>query len=217
MPAPRSSVIVTRFTGWFAALALGAAVPGCRIGGDAPLTGLPGWQRCEVQSVVARAGVLDVSLVEDQQAIRFYFPDDAPCRALLTPGAQVEYVRIAPWGVVRQGEQVCTPSGIGSLELWREARRTPPLAAPRSPARFEIVYADPDYAFARGRFGLASEIGWRLPEEVIAVVPRSGPCAVPLERGAAELEFRADGPAPFVLIGDPGDCPIAGFIASDGS
>ena len=205
MPAPRSSVTVIT-------IGLIGTLASCRTGGDAPLTGLPGWTRCEVQSVVARSGVLDVSLVEDQQASRFYFPDDATCRALLTPGASVEYVRIAPWGVVRQGEQVCTPAGIGSLELWRDARRTPPLAAPRSPARFEIVYTDPDFAFARGRFGLASEIGWRLPEEVIAVVPRSAACAAPLERGAAELEFREDGPDPFVLIGDPGDCPIAGFI-----
>jgi len=208
MPAPHYNVPV--IAKWV--LLLGAALGACTTGSDGPLNGLPGWAGCEVESVVERAGVLDVSLVESHQVSRFYFPDTATCRAVLTPGARVEYVRAAPWGVVRQGEQTCTPSGIGTLELWREARRTPALPAPRSAARFEIVYTDPDYAFARGSFALASEVGWRLPEEVIAVVPRSGACAASLERGAAELEFRDDGPDPFVLLGALGDCPIAGFI-----
>src|SRR5262245_40585803 len=127
MPAPRSSVTVV--TTWLRSpaarcarrgacslLVLLTGLASCRIGGETPLTGLPGWKRCQVESVVERAGVLDVSLVEDQQMSRFYFPADATCRALLVPGASVEYVRTAPWGVVRQGDQVCAPAGIGSLD-----------------------------------------------------------------------------------------------------
>ncbi len=176
---------------------------------------LPGMTRTyQVEHVVRRGPYLDAMLVGAKPELRFFFPADETCTALVRAEASVEYVSEGPFGKLRGGEAVCEPVGIGSLRTWRDRgpRGQRGEMIPRSRATFSVVYEDEQVAFARGRFLLASRVGWTSGADTLAVIPVTAVCSPILKRGQASVEFRPAGPRPFSLVTREGHCPIEGFI-----
>jgi hypothetical protein len=184
----------------------------CEVSG--PLLEVPGTSiQTNVEFVKKRGPYIDAVLDLDRGRIRYFFPDEPPCSDMLADGARVEYVRAGAWGMIRSGEQSCTPLGIGTLERWRaEAPRTSRRPSVRAQANYEILFRDEELAFALGRFPLASYIGWRGGEHTIAVFYAGGECEELLDRNLASMEFRSFGRDAFVLITTARGCPIEGFI-----
>jgi hypothetical protein len=180
-----------------------------------------------VTDVVARGDYLDAKLmgagvdhlggrlVRPGMALRFFFPREPTCQAVLLPGAEEEYVKAGKLGRVRSESGVCDPVGVASLRAWRDRRprgRQDRIRVPRSQAVFKPIYRDEEIVLVRGRFPLASRIGWVGEHDTIAAIPRRPECEKVLERGAASLEYRVAGQDPFRLIEDKGYCPVVGFI-----
>ena len=176
--------------------------------------GLPGEARDRrVVFVAQRGDYLDAVLEHRDASLRFFFPDDETCREVLRRDAWVEYVNLGPLGEVRREDLVCTPVGIASLEAWRSRRgRREEGPLPRSPVNFRVVYEDEDYVLARGRFPLASRIGWSGGEDTLALIPRNAACAPVIARGRGSMEFRVAGRDPFILVSREGRCAIQGFV-----
>lgn len=166
-----------------------------------------------VRSVTLRSVYLDVALVGQSFSGRLFFAATESCRAALVKGATVEYSKTGPLGQITSSAGVCPARGTGSLRRWRDSLPRPRASThARSRASYSVVYADDEYALARGRFLLAAAIGWAVPQDTIAVIPRTSACDEPLERGVAFMEYRQMGPQPFRLVSERGDCPIVGFI-----
>ena len=176
--------------------------------------GLPGSVReHQVVFAVERGAYLDAVLERHDSTLRFFFPADETCREVLRKEAWVEYVNLGTLGEVRRADLTCTPVGIASLEAWRGRRgRRLEGPLPRSPVNFRVVYQDEDYVLARGRFPLASRIGWSGGEDTLALIPRTSACAPVIARGTGSMEFRVAGPDPFILVSAEGRCPIGGFV-----
>ncbi len=176
--------------------------------------GLPGSVRDhQVVFVAERGAYLDAVLERSDSTLRFFFPSDETCREVLRKQAWVEYVNLGTLGEVRRADLTCTPVGIASLEAWRSRRgRRLEGPLPRSPVNFRVVYQDEEYVLARGRFPLASRIGWSGGEDTLALIPRTSACAPIIARGAGSMEFRVAGRDPFILVSAEGRCPIEGFV-----
>jgi len=177
-----------------------------------------GWaQGTEVQisSAVPRWSYIDATLGVLPRPIRFFFPGDDACRALLLRETMVRYVSRGPLGVVMNaaGDR-CEPVGIASLREWRDrsSRRRTGTPVPRAQAAFEIVYRDGDLVFARGRFPLATLVGWSGADDTIALLPDDEGCRRPIDAGVATMEFRFSGQRPYRLVAGGDSCPIVGFV-----
>ncbi len=140
--------------------------------------------------------------------------DDA-CRALLLLETTVSYVSRGPLGVVtNEAGDRCEPVGIASLQEWRDrsSRRRTGTPVPRAQATFEIVHRYEGLVFARGRFPLATLVGWTGAEDTIALLPNDGGCRRPIDAGVATMEFRFSGQRPYRLVAGGESCPIVGFV-----
>jgi hypothetical protein len=73
------------------------------------------------------------------------------------------------------------------------------------------VYLDEEVAFIRGRFLLASEIGFSGGGDAIAVIPNSPECQGLTVPGVASMEFRPAGKRAYSLINGGQLCPVIGF------
>ncbi len=167
----------------------------------------------KVQSVAQRSVYLDAVLVGDRMSGRFFFPASGDCPRLLEAQASVQYRRVGAWGEVSDADGHCEAVGIGGLGWWRDQnRKQRALGKKRKPARFQVIFTDEAYAFARGDFPLAGAVRWPLAQDTIAVIPRSEACRQPLERGEAAMEYRTNGPEALVLISPDGICEIEGFV-----
>jgi hypothetical protein len=168
-----------------------------------------------ITSLVPRWSYLDATLDLRPQPLRFLFPDEGACRTLLRPDSRVTYVRRGPLGELRNaaGDR-CEPVGIASLRAWRDRSVRPRTATPvpRAQATFRIVHRDGELAFARGRFPLATLVGWTGAEDTIALIPDDESCRAPLEAGVASMEFRFSGRVPYRLVTGRESCPIVGFV-----
>ena len=170
-----------------------------------------------VEKVETRSVYLDAVLVGDHFSGRLFFPANDVCKGLLVKGAERSYRRLGDWGEVTDGEGQCPAIGLGGLEYWRDQNPKPrDLAQKRSPARFEVVYTDEDYALARGRFPLASAVYWKRSDDTLALIPRSDACREPLERGEALMKYRTNGSPALELVSSAGVCPIEGLITPSG-
>jgi len=189
------------------------ALSGCGSGGVADqLTQGIRELSAEVQSVELHGPILDV-VVTGEVSRRYFLSLTPECRAVAKAGAAVRISPAGPWGRLLRDEWTCIPSGIGSLRYWRNSRPRPGLGPlPRSRVSFQVVFSDEKYAFARGRFLLASAVGWSRGDDTVAVIPVSPECHPPLERGVASMQYHERGTYPFTLISDSGVCPILGFI-----
>ena len=177
-----------------------------------------GWaQGTEVQisSAVPRWSYIDATLGVLPRPIRFFFPGDDACRALLLRETKVSYVSRGPLGVVTNaaGDR-CEPVGIASLREWRDrsSRRRTGTPVPRAQATFEIVYRNGDLVFARGRFPLATLVGWSGADDTIALLPDDEGCRRPIDAGVATMEFRFSGRDPYRLVAGGERCSILGFV-----
>lgn len=171
----------------------------------------------QVQGAVARSVYIDTILAGSKFSGRLFFTMTEHCRRMLREGATLKYTRSGPWGELSDSEGVCVPVGIGALSQWRDRNRKPRRAGmQRSPAHFEVVFQDDEYALARGRFPMAAALGWTRADDTIAVVPLSETCREPLERGQAAVEYRTNGPEALLLISPSGRCAIEGLIIPQG-
>ena len=94
----------------------------------------------------------------------------------------------------------------------RHPRSRGPSIIPRSQAQLrERVYVDEEVAFIRGRFLLASEIGFGGGGDAIAVIPNTPECAGLTVPGVASMEFRPAGKRVYSLINGDRLCPVIGF------
>jgi hypothetical protein len=201
-------------TAWI--VALGSALQACASVGPAnPFVG----ETRYVLVLAARGGYLDATLSGDPE-VRFLFPAIGACADILKPEAAVEY-----WGRGRYGElanpdpegRTCAPLGVGNLEVWRNAGPRPTVYGasgspmPRKTARFSEVWRDDAEIFLRGRFPLASWIGFR-SDDVVAVVPNSENCRGVIADGEATMEYHYNGtPAYSLMMKPPAGCSIRAF------
>lgn len=171
----------------------------------------------QVQDAVQRSVYIDTILAGASYSGRLFFPMNEHCRRMLKEGAKLSYKRSGPYGEVSDDQGTCEPVGIGALSQWRDTKPKPRRAGmQRSPAHFEVVFQDDEYAFARGRFPIAAALAWTRSDDTIAVIPLSETCREPLERGQAQVEYRTNGPEALLMISPSGRCPIEGLIIPQG-
>jgi len=167
-----------------------------------------------------RGPYLDVGLAGHGLYLRSFVPASDVCRAVLRPEAEVKYVERGVGGRFEREEHSCDAVGFGD-PLIRGARQ--PRAAgrrsgpvPRAQATFRTIYEDADVVLLRGRFPLASKIGWAGGQDSVAVVDNVARCRRPVEKGVASMEYRPAGRNTLALVGDKGLCRIEGLIQPPG-
>lgn len=166
-----------------------------------------------VEASVERGDYLDVLLARPGQTLRFFFPADAACRAVLRPEAEVAYRSVSLLGRVSSADGECDSVGIGSLRVWRDRRpRQSRDVLPSGNAVYRRVYRDADLTLVRGRFPTANQIGWAGGWDSLAALPRSPACDALADRGNASVEFRVAGPEPYRLTSGGEPCPIDAFL-----
>ncbi|MEZ4215870.1 MAG: hypothetical protein R3E88_05280 [Myxococcota bacterium] len=176
-----------------------------------------------VELLGVRGDYRDVAVETGGASLRFFLPVGAPplgappagadaCAAVLEPGADVRYVHDGLLGRLDAGDARCEIVGVLSLETWRDRRpRGSREPVPRSRATFRVVYRDDDVSLARGRFGLAGELGWVGGADTVAAFARSERCDRVLAQGVASLEYRHEGPDVLALVASDGLCPLLGI------
>lgn len=174
-----------------------------------------------VLSVAPRGPYLDVEIETAGERLRFFAPRDpevaGACERALRPAADVRYVHDGILGRLDVGEERCELVGVLSLAKWRDRRpRGSREPIPRSRATFRVVYRDEELALARGRFGLAGELGWVGGADTVAVFQRGALCDEVLERGVASLEYRHEGDVVLALVAGDGLCPLLGIARPRG-
>ena len=75
-----------------------------------------------------------------------------------------------------------------------------------------VVFEDEEVMLLRGRFLLASRIGWAGGRDSVAVVPNVSRCQLAAEGGVASMEFRPAGRNTLSLVSREGPCRIVGLI-----
>jgi hypothetical protein len=175
--------------------------------------GLPTRVPAEVTLLAERDGrYLDVAVATQRSELRFFFPTDATCRAVVSGEGPAAWSSQGPYGRLHRGEDSCDPVGLLALPAWQQ-RRPRQASAPvlRDTARYEIVYTDEDLFVARGRFPLAGRVGWAGGYDTLAIFPNVPECEGLLVRGSASMEYRDSGRQPLVLLDDRERCPFLGF------
>ena len=176
--------------------------------------GVPGTTlSAEVTDLAERGSFLDARVRAGGFRFRLFFPRTAVCHELLGRLDGLRYQWIGLGGRVTDGETRCDAVGVLSLQAWRDRqprRSREPL--PRAPARFRVEYSDADLIQLRGRFPLASQLGFTGSGQLIAVVSNDETCARFREAGSASMEFRASGAVPLTLLDGRQRCPIVGLV-----
>ena len=169
-----------------------------------------------VARVVPRGDYLDVSLVGHGLSLDAYTPRSEACNQVLLPEAQVDYVERGVAGRLRRGDVSCDAVGIGGSRVQRarqprrsDLRSTP---IPRAQATFREVHRDEEVILVRGRFPLASQVGWSGGGDSVAVLPNDPVCQGALAGGVASMEYRPAGRTTLSLVGAQALCPIIGLI-----
>ena len=195
------------------ATCLGLACSGAPLA-EQPAQTPPARSLVRLSEVASLGPYLDATLSNQEFSLRFFFPQSADCRTLIRSGAELRYVRIGSFGrLVDDEKRRCEPAGVGSLREWRDSqpRRRSQYLVPRVQAVFHTVFTGEDLVLIRGRFPLALEIRWPAAMDSVAMIPARPVCDALRARGKATLEFHASGPEPFLLVAEPGSCPILGF------
>jgi hypothetical protein len=156
------------------ALAAAVGVGGCSWRKSAWELGMGGFgMELFVAHLDERGRYLDVGLAGHGLHLRSFAPASEECRAVLRKGTSVGYVERGIGGRFEREGQSCDAVGFGD-PLIRGARRprdgslrSSPV--PRAHATFRTIYEDADVLLLRGRFPLASKIGWVGVEDSVAV------------------------------------------------
>jgi hypothetical protein len=173
-----------------------------------------------VVGAVKRSDWLDVVLEGHGLTLRTFVPADEICSRVLEPGKVVDYIERGIAGRFERDDETCDAVGFGSPLIDRARRgratslRTTPI--PRAQATFRIIFEDEEVILARGRFPLASTLGWTGSSDTIAAFPNTDLCRVPLENGVASMEYRAAGRRTLTLVSSNGQCPFQGLIQPRG-
>ena len=167
-----------------------------------------------VAKVVPRGPYLETHLRAPGLELVSYAPADAVCREVLAEEQEIEYRSGGTGGSFERAGRRCDAAGLGSLEEWRRRRPKPRTRSPvpSAPARYELIYEDPEVALARGRFPLASLLGWVGSADVVAVLPRIPACQGPLHSDSATLQYFPGGRNVLALMSPDGPCPIQGLL-----
>ncbi len=173
-----------------------------------------------VTYVTERAGYLEAEL-SGKPDLRFLFPSGPACAAVLKPEAMVEYSARGRYGELNNPDpkgHPCIPMGVGNLEVWRDKGPRPTRfgattsSLPRRPARFKESWRDDAGIFLRGRWPLASWVGFGQTADLVAVVPNTRTCRDLIADGEATMEYHyVDAPAYSLMVKPPASCPIRAF------
>jgi hypothetical protein len=173
-----------------------------------------------VASVIQRSDWYDATLEGHGLVLRTFVPADEVCGRVLEQGAVVDYIERGIAGRFERDGEACDAVGFGSPLINRARRgratslRTTPI--PRKQATFKVIFKDEEVILARGRFPLASTLGWTGSSDTVAVFPNTALCRVPLEKGVASMEYRAAGRQTLTLVSSDGLCPFLGLIQPGG-
>ena len=166
-----------------------------------------------VESVVVRGPYLDVNLSLGGSTRRFFTAASDPCRSLLHVEAVVDYAKLGPLGQFQADGATCIPAGIGTLAAWRDERPRPEVGPlPSRQANYKLEYQDKDVAMLRGLFPLLGLIGWPGMGDTLVVLPQTPACKALIQAGVATIQYRVEGPDPFVLLDNDKLCALAGLI-----
>jgi hypothetical protein len=172
-----------------------------------------------VESVVARAGYLDVKLSGDSP-LRTFISDDSACRRVARLGARVRYVWDGAMGSLAEptGSRSCQAVGIGSLGEWRQTRPEDTglpqgRGLAREVARYRVVFRDQDVILARGHFPLTRHLGWVGAADAIAVMRNTPACQRgPAATSTASLEYFPAGERVLGLVAKDRWCDVEGIL-----
>jgi hypothetical protein len=141
----------------------------------------------------------------------FLFAASEPCRRALADG---NVVRVSPARpLVRitaaDGAQ-CSARGLVDLAAWRDAlpARRASFLVISAPAELAFVSETPGFLLSAGKLPLATELRWRSPLDLAAVLPDTPACRAQLARRRIEMEFRPRGEDVFLLRGRLEPCPV---------
>lgn len=169
-----------------------------------------------VVRVVPRGDYLDATLVGHGLSLDVYTPRTEVCSRVLEAEAQVDYVERGVAGRLERDGDSCDAVGIGGsrVQRARQPRASDPRSSPipRAQATFREVHRDEEVILVRGRFPLASRVGWSGGGDSLAVVPNDAVCSSALAGGVASMEFRPSGRTTLSLVGSKALCPIIGLI-----
>lgn len=169
-----------------------------------------------VVRVVPRGDYLEASLVGHGLSLDVYAPRSDTCSQVLESEAQVDYVERGVAGSLEHRGVSCDAVGIGGARVQRarqprgsDLRSTP---IPRAQATFREIYRDEEVILVRGRFPLASRVGWGGGGDSVVVLPNEPVCRDALEGGVASMEYRPSGRTTLGLVGARALCPIIGLV-----
>jgi hypothetical protein len=187
----------------------------CSLDTTVARAGIPGTTlSAEILDLVDRGSYLDARVEAGGFRYRLFFPNTLVCGELLgRDSGLLRYQWLGLGGRITDGDERCDAVGVLSLRAWRDRqprRSREPL--PRAPARFRVEYSDADLIQLRGRFPLASQLGFTGSGQLIAVVPNEERCHPFQSAGTASMEFRARGELPLTLIAGNQLCPIIGLV-----
>ena len=168
-----------------------------------------------VSSVITRGPYLDVTIQDDDVAVRLFADAaDADCAAVLRVGSPVSYTNRGIAGRVTADDLSCDLIGIGDPFIRRvsQPRGDQSELIPRAQATFTRIFEDDDVALLRGRFTLASRVGWAGGVDTVAVVQANAACRRAIDSGVASMEFRPRGINTLALTSGSGLCRIDGLI-----
>jgi len=164
-------------------------------------------QSSHVTHAATRGGYIDASFSTRSGEWRFLFPANAQCKAVVSQEAPVTYVPGGLWGRFHGPEgTVCDPAGVGNLDRRRRSR-VPGEVAPSSAARWEVLHRDDEVFLLRGRFELATRVGFSGTHDLLALVANDDVCRPVAESGNSTLVYRPSGRRAFTL----GRCLVLAF------
>ncbi len=176
--------------------------------------GVPGTTvPAEISNLSERGSYLDARVDAGGFRYRLFFVNTAECHNLLRQADGLSYQWLGLVGRVVSEESRCDAVGLLSLSEWRDRqprRSREPL--PRAPAHFRVEYSDDDLIQLRGRFPLASQLGFSGTGQLIVVVPNEESCEAFRTSGTASMEFRASGAVPLTLLDGRRLCPVLGLV-----
>jgi hypothetical protein len=168
-----------------------------------------------VTRVEPRGGYLDTTLTGDAGTVRLFAPPTEECRRVLAPETTVEFESVGAGRASRDGAR-CDVAGFGPVEELSRRRGDPTslstTAIPREQADWQVVHQDAETIFLRGRFPLASLVGWAGGSDTVAVVSSAPTCREIAARGVGSLEYRPRGADTLALVGSDGLCRIEALI-----
>jgi len=180
-------------------------------------TGVPGVPvEARFEVLAERFDYIDANVAVGGQHYRFFFPRSETCRAVLA-SEEARFRLAGVLGTAETSADSCPALGILSLQAWRDragraARgRTGGSPVPSDRIEYRVIFSDEDLFLARGRFRLASEIGWTGGVDTIAVFPNDAACQGVRERTRGTMEFRRAGSTPFSVPTGSQRCPLLGF------